>query len=53
MMAHCLLYGNAYFEIERNGKGDPIALWPLHPGNVRVDRFAGEKIYLVRIDGQI
>jgi HK97 family phage portal protein len=25
------LHGNAYCQIQRNGQGDPIAFWPLHP----------------------
>lgn len=28
-MAHVLLYGNAYSEIEFNGRGDPVAFWPI------------------------
>lgn len=30
-MAHVLTYGNAYAEIQRDGAGRPIALWPLLP----------------------
>ncbi|HEX7119403.1 MAG TPA: phage portal protein [Longimicrobiales bacterium] len=51
-MAHLLLYGNAYAEIERNGRGDPVALWPLFPTNVRWERIGGEKVYIVRVEGQ-
>jgi HK97 family phage portal protein len=29
--AHVLCYGNGYAEIQRNGAGKPIALWPLLP----------------------
>lgn len=29
--AHVLCYGNAYAEIQRNGGGRPVALWPLLP----------------------
>jgi HK97 family phage portal protein len=29
--AHVLTYGNGYAEIQRNGGGKPIALWPLLP----------------------
>ncbi|MEN6334125.1 MAG: phage portal protein [Phycisphaerales bacterium] len=29
--AHVLCYGNAYAEIQRDGTGRPIALWPLLP----------------------
>ena len=38
MTAHCLLRGNAYCEIERDNRGAPIALWPLHPDTVSVLR---------------
>jgi len=30
-MAHVLTYGNGYAEIQRNGAGKPVALWPLLP----------------------
>jgi len=38
MMAACLLYGNSYAEIIRDGRGAPVALWPLHPASVSVLR---------------
>ncbi|MBN1807194.1 MAG: phage portal protein [Sedimentisphaerales bacterium] len=31
LQAHVLLWGNGYAEIERNGAGHPVALWPLLP----------------------
>lgn len=31
LMAHLLLWGNAYCEIEYNGRGQPTGLWPLMP----------------------
>jgi HK97 family phage portal protein len=49
MAAHLLLFGNHYSEIERNEKGDPIALWPVHPTSVRTERMAGRKFYIVRV----
>jgi len=30
-MAHVLTYGNGYAEIQRDGAGRPVALWPLLP----------------------
>ena len=36
MMAHALLRGNSYAEIQRNNAGKVIALWQLHPGHVQV-----------------
>lgn len=48
MQAHVLLWGNAYAEIERDRAGRPIAIWPLPPDRVRVDRTrSGELIYVV------
>ena len=32
LMTHLLLYGNAFAQIIRNGKGEVIALYPLMPG---------------------
>lgn len=34
LQAHALTYGNGYAEIQRNGAGRPIALWPLLPNRV-------------------
>ena len=36
MVAHALLRGNSYAEIQRNQAGKAIALWQLHPGHVQV-----------------
>ncbi len=38
LMAHLLIYGNAYAQIIRNGRGDVIGRYPLMPDKVRVDR---------------
>jgi HK97 family phage portal protein len=38
LMTHLLLWGNAYAQIIRNGKGEVIALYPLMPNRMRVDR---------------
>lgn len=35
IQAHCLIWGNAYAEIERDGRGRPVALWPLAPNCTR------------------
>lgn len=34
LQAHVLTWGNAYAEIERNGGGQPLALWPITPNRV-------------------
>ncbi len=38
LMTHLLLWGNAYAQIIRNGKGSVIALYPLMPNRMEVDR---------------
>lgn len=34
-MAHLALWGNFYAEIERNNRGEPVALWPIKPSVVK------------------
>ena len=38
LMTHLLLWGNAYAQVIRNGKGEVIALYPLMPDRMKVDR---------------
>ena len=38
LMTHLLLWGNAYAQIIRNGKGEVVALYPLMPNKMTVDR---------------
>ncbi|MCK9482720.1 MAG: phage portal protein [Bacteroidia bacterium] len=38
MMTHLLLWGNAYAQIIRNGKGEIASLYPLMPNQMQVDR---------------
>ena len=38
IMTHLLLWGNGYSQIIRNGKGDVVALYPLMPNRMTVDR---------------
>ncbi len=38
LMTHLLLWGNAYAQIMRNGKGEVVALYPLMPNRMTVDR---------------
>lgn len=44
LMTHLLLWGNAYAQIIRNGKGEVIALYPLMPNRMSVDRDSSGKI---------
>lgn len=45
LMTHILLWGNAYCQIIRNGKGEVIALYPLMPDRMEVDRDSEGKLY--------
>ena len=45
LMTHLLLWGNAYAQIIRNGKGEVIALYPLMPDRMRVDRDEYGRLY--------
>ena len=45
LMTHLLLWGNAYAQIIRNGKGEVIALYPLMPNKMTVDRDSDGHLY--------
>lgn len=45
LMTHLLLWGNAYAQIIRNGRGDVIWLYPLMPDKMRVDRDANGRLF--------
>jgi len=45
LMTHLLLWGNAYAQVIRNGKGEVVALYPLMPNRMRVDRDSKGNIY--------
>lgn len=45
LMTHLLLWGNAYAQIIRNGKGDVVALYPLMPNRMAVDRDKNGNLY--------
>lgn len=46
LMGHLLLWGNAYAQIVRNGRGEVLALYPLLPDRMQVDRnSAGRLVY--------
>jgi HK97 family phage portal protein len=51
LMAHVLVYGNAYAQIIRDGRGYPIALYPLLPSKMTAERADNKKItYTYRSD---
>lgn len=50
LMTHLLLWGNAYAQIIRNGRGDVLGLYPLMPDRIKVDRDdSGEIFYEYRM----
>ena len=50
MQAWLLLYGNAYALIHRDGIGQVVELWPIHPGAVTIRRKGTETFYVVQYD---
>lgn len=54
LMTHLLLWGNAYAQIVRNGKGEVLGLYPLMPDRMKVDRDSnGKIIYEYRTNNKI
>lgn len=47
LMGHLLLWGNAYAQIIRDGRGNIIALYPLMPDRMTVDRADSGEIYYI------
>lgn len=45
LMTHLLLWGNAYAQIIRNGKNEIVALYPLMPNKMSVDRDESGRLY--------
>ena len=45
LMTHLLLWGNAYAQVIRNGKGEVTALYPLMANRMRVDRDDSGRLY--------
>lgn len=45
LMTHLLLWGNAYAQVIRNGKGEVIALYPLMPNRMEVNRNEKGQLY--------
>ena len=52
LMTHLLLWGNAYAQIIRNGKGEVVALYPLMPNRMVVDRDEHGHLYYTYYRGQ-
>lgn len=47
LMTHLLLWGNAYAQIIRNGKSEVVALYPLMPNKMQVDRDENGELYYI------
>jgi len=45
LMSHLLLWGNAYAQIIRNARGEVIALYPLMPNKMTVDREKNGRLF--------
>ena len=45
LMSHLLLWGNAYAQIVRNGRGEVLGLYPLMPNKMKVDRDERGNLY--------
>ena len=45
LMTHLLLYGNAYAQIIRNGKGEVVGLYPLMANKMSVNRDTNGQLY--------
>lgn len=52
MMAHILAWGNGYAEKVIDGMGEVVALWPIPPNRVRLDRKDNKLIYRISVDGE-
>lgn len=51
-VAHCLLRGNGFAEIIRDGRGAPVALEPFHPDAVSLAYVAGTGRYVYQVSLQ-
>ena len=45
LMSHLLLWGNAYAQIIRNARGEVVALYPLMPNKMSVDRDKNGRLF--------
>jgi HK97 family phage portal protein len=48
--AWALGWGNGYAEIQRDGAGRPVALWPHHPSRVATKKYGDSLLYTIRLD---
>jgi HK97 family phage portal protein len=48
-VGHLYAWGNWYAEMELNGNGVPVRLWPLRPDRMDVDLSTGKRVYKYRL----
>lgn len=53
MQANCLHQGYAVAEVERDGRGAPTALWPLHPGQVSLARIPNTRRIVYQVSDEV
>lgn len=53
MQANCLVHGAAYAEIIRDGEGRPVAMWPIHPGQIVVERIPNTRRIRFQISDEV
>lgn len=53
MQANCLIHGAAYAEVERDGSGRPVALWPIHPGQITIERIPGTRRIRYQVSDEV
>lgn len=53
LLLNLILRGNAYARIERDAKGEAVALWPMAADQVEVQIVGGVAVYLYRIDSDV
>ena len=47
LMSHLLIWGNAFAQITRDGRGQVLALYPLLPDKMQVDRAENGELYYI------
>ena len=47
LMSHLLIWGNAYAQVIRNARGEVVALYPLMPNKMTVDRDQNGRLFYV------
>lgn len=53
MQANCMMHGAAYAEIIRDSNGGPVALWPIHPGQVTIERIPGTRRIRYQVSDEV